>query len=213
MNVIGRPGSSSARPSATLSTTSATFTTYPMRRARGAGPLRLPRSLLFSIGRVAGASPPLAEGLCWRGRHVPRRHQPESKTGSGILSLTRGGSIRESHCGANGFAVGTRSRAGGVARGSRIAPTSRIVRGRCEGARGKCCSRTRTTPPCPNRNGAKVRHHCIPRPLAPPQVSVRTSPASTVGRTQTSSRIPHRPRRRPCALPRLRWSQACGRRP
>ena len=50
-------------------------------------------------------------------------------------------------------------------------------------------------------------------PSASPHVSVRTSPASTVARTQTSSRIPHGPRRCPSALPRLRWSQACGRRP
>jgi len=63
----------------------------------------------------------------------------------------------------------------------------RIVHSRCEGARGKCCSRTRPTPPRPNRNSAKARHHCIPPPSASPQVSVRTSPASTVARTQTSS--------------------------
>jgi hypothetical protein len=89
----------------------------------------------------------------------------------------------------------------------------RIVRSRCEGARGKRCSRTRPTPPRPHRNGAKVHHHCIPPPSASPQVSVRTSPASTVARTQTSARIPHGPRRRPSALPRLRRSQACGRWP
>ena len=63
----------------------------------------------------------------------------------------------------------------------------RIVRSRCEGARGKCCSRTRPTPPRPNRNSAKARHHCIPPPSASPQVSVRTSPASTATRTK----LPH----------------------
>ena len=71
---------------------------------------------------------------------------------------------------------------------------------RGEDARGKDSARTRPHTPLLNRNVAKVHHHCIPPPLTSSQVSVWTSPASTVAWTRTSNRIPCERRRRPTAI-------------
>ena len=65
----------------------------------------------------------------------------------------------------------------------------------------------RTQPPrhatVVKRDGVGFHRDCIPPPPPYPQVSARTSPASTMDRTQTSPRIPHRPRTRPSRFARL----------
>ncbi len=149
------------------------------------------RGNLESAGVVLGHRPPVRPSLV-PGADVRLRRHAEGCPGS-------------TH--ANCFLRATRPCS--LSTRSTVPSMPRNVRDVVRVARGKVSARTRSHQPLPNRNGAKVRHHCVPPPSASPQVRMRMSPARTLEWTRTSSRIPHGSWALPARHTRLRRSQTC----